>query len=40
VTPELADSVGPVEVRQHQDVEQFGAGSGAEGVKAIPEPAF
>jgi len=28
ITPELADPVGPVEVGQHQDVEQFGAGSG------------
>jgi hypothetical protein len=30
--PELADPVGPLEVRQHEEVEQLGAGSGAEGV--------
>jgi hypothetical protein len=35
--PELADPLGPVEVGQHQDVEKFGAGSGAEGVQAPPE---
>jgi hypothetical protein len=35
-----ADPVGPVEVRQHQDVEQLGAGSGAEGVQALPKPAL
>jgi len=28
VAPELADPVGSLEVGQHQDVEQFGAGSG------------
>jgi hypothetical protein len=28
VTPELADSLGALEVGQHQDTEQFGAGAG------------
>jgi hypothetical protein len=32
VAPELADPVGSLEVRQHQDVEQLGAGSRPEGV--------
>jgi hypothetical protein len=32
VAPELADPVGSLEVGQHQDVEQFGAGSRPEGV--------
>jgi hypothetical protein len=40
VAPELADPVGPLEVGEHQDVEQLGAGSGAEGVQAFPEPAL
>jgi hypothetical protein len=31
VAPELADSVGAVEVGEHEDVEQLGARSGAEG---------
>jgi hypothetical protein len=35
VGPELADPVGPLEVEQHQDVEEFGAGSGAERVQAL-----
>jgi hypothetical protein len=29
----LSDPVGPLEVREHQDVEQLGAGSGTEGVR-------
>jgi hypothetical protein len=33
VTPELADPLGPLEVGQHEDVEQLGAGSRAEGVQ-------
>ena len=37
VAPELSDPVGPLEVGQHQDVEQFGAGSRSEGVQAFPE---
>jgi hypothetical protein len=35
VPPELADSVGAVEVGEHQDEQQFGAGSRPEGVKAL-----
>jgi hypothetical protein len=27
--------IGPLEVQQHEDVEQFGAGSGTERVKAL-----
>ena len=34
VAPELADLVGPLEVRQREDVEQLGAGSEAEGIQA------
>ena len=37
LAPELADPVGPLEVGQHQDVEQLGAGSGAERVEALAE---
>ena len=40
VAPELADPVGPLEVGEHQDVEQFGAGSGTEGVQALSESAL
>jgi hypothetical protein len=36
VAPELSDPVGPVEVGEHQDVEQLGAGSGADGVQTHP----
>ena len=36
IAPELADPVGPLEVGEHQDVEQLGAGSGTEGVEAHP----
>jgi hypothetical protein len=36
VPPLAADPVGPVEVREHEDVEEFGAGSGAESVQAVP----
>jgi hypothetical protein len=36
VAPELADPVGPVEVGEHENVEQLGAGSRAEGVQALP----
>jgi hypothetical protein len=32
--------VGAVEVREHQDVEQFGAGSGTEGVETLSESAL
>jgi hypothetical protein len=40
VAPELADPVGPLEVGQHQDVEQFGAACGAERVEALSESAL
>jgi hypothetical protein len=40
VAPELSDSIGSLEVGERQDAEQFGAGSGAEGVEAFPELAF
>jgi hypothetical protein len=32
VPPVGADRIDPVEVREHEDVQQFGAGSGAEGI--------
>jgi len=35
VAPELSDPVGPLEVGQHQNVEQFGAGSRPEGIQAL-----
>ncbi len=37
VAPELSDSVGPLEVGGHEDMEQLGAGSGSECVEALPE---
>jgi hypothetical protein len=40
VAPELADPVVSLEVGEHQDVEQLGAGSRTEGVKALTEPAL
>jgi hypothetical protein len=36
VAPELADPVGPLEVGEHEDVEQLGAGSRTEGVENAP----
>ena len=36
VGPELADPLGPLEVGQHQDVEQFGTRSGTDGVQTSP----
>jgi hypothetical protein len=39
-SPELSDPVGPLEVGEREDVEQFGAGSGAERVEAFPESAL
>jgi len=36
VAPELSDPVGAVEVGEHEDVEELGAGSRAEGVQALP----
>ena len=38
VAPELSDPVGSLEVRQHENVEQLGAWSGAESIEAFPEP--
>jgi hypothetical protein len=35
VAPELADPVGSLEVGEHQDVEQLGAGSRTESVEAL-----
>ena len=35
VAPQLADPLGALEVGQHEDVEQFGARGGIEGVKPI-----
>jgi hypothetical protein len=40
VAPELADPVGSLEVRQHEDVEQLSAGSGTERVEALPKSAL
>jgi hypothetical protein len=37
VTPEFPDPVSPVEVRQHEDVEQLGAGSWSERIEAFSE---
>ena len=38
--PQQDPIIGPVEVGQHEDVEQLGAGSGAEGVETLAESAF
>ena len=35
--PELTDPVGPLEVREHEDVEELGAASGAECVEPFME---
>jgi hypothetical protein len=35
-----ADGIGPVEVREHEDVEELGAWSRAEGVEALAKPAL
>jgi hypothetical protein len=40
VAPELADPVGPLEVGEHQDVEQLGAGSRPHGVEMCPQSAL
>ena len=40
VAPELADPLGALEVREHEDVEQLGAGSGTERVETGLEPPF
>jgi hypothetical protein len=38
VPPELADPLGPVEVRETEDVEELGASRWGEGLEACPEP--
>src|SRR4029450_3003310 len=40
VAPELTDTVGSLEVRQHEDVEQPGPGSRPERVQALTNPAL
>jgi hypothetical protein len=40
VAPELSDPVGPVEVGEHQDVEQLGASRRREGLEAGSEIRF
>ena len=40
VAPEFADPVGPVEVGEHEYVEQLGTGSAAEGVQALLQSAL
>jgi hypothetical protein len=35
MSPALADPLGALEVGEHEDVEQLGAGSGTESVQAI-----
>ena len=37
VTPKLADPVGSLEDGEHEDVEQFGAGSWAKGIQTLPQ---
>jgi len=39
-SPELSDPVGSLEVGEHQDVEQLGAGSRSERVQTFSEPAL
>ena len=40
VLPVGADRIGPVQVRQHENVEQFGAGRGTESIEAFSQSAF
>jgi hypothetical protein len=40
VPPVRADPVGSLEVRESQDVEEFGAGSGTRGIEALTELAL
>jgi hypothetical protein len=35
VAPELANPIGAIEVGEHQDLEQLGAGSGAKHIEAL-----
>jgi hypothetical protein len=37
VAPELSDPVGALEVGEHEDAEQLGAGSGTERVETLPQ---
>jgi hypothetical protein len=39
-SPRTRRSGRPLEVGEHEDVEQFGAGSGAERVQTLPKPAL
>jgi hypothetical protein len=39
LAPEFSDPVGPVEVREHQDVEKLGAGSGPRAFRRFPDSA-
>ena len=40
VGPVLADPVGSLGVGEHEDVEQFGAGSWAKGIQTLPQSAL
>jgi hypothetical protein len=40
IAPELSDPVGALEVGEHQDVEELGAGSRTERIQALPEAAL
>ena len=40
VSLELSNSVGPLEVGEHEDVEKLGAGSQSESIEAFPESAL
>jgi hypothetical protein len=40
IAPELTDRVGSLEIGEHQDMEQFGAGSRSEGLQTVSESAF
>ena len=40
IGPELSDPVGSLEVGEHEDVEQFGAGSRSESIQTLPQSAF
>ena len=40
VAPELADAVGAIEVGEHQDMKQLGAGSWPEDISAFTELSF
>ena len=40
IAPELSDPVGSLEVGEHEDVEEFGAGSRSESIEALPKSAL